>query len=102
MIPLDHPLILVLAGAIVPTVLGILAYRRGAKADKAAERSAIEAHRAASVAQVIQGLEGLIDSLQEDNKVLRLDVRRCAVKLEQVIIERDQLKEEIKKLIERA
>lgn len=97
MIPLDHPLILVLTGAAGSTILGILAYQRGAKADKAVEHS-----------QVIQGMDTLNQNLQEDNKLLRVevqslraDVKECGVKLEIVIAETSRLLAEVRSLTER-
>lgn len=108
MIPLDHPLILMLAGAVLPTIMGILAYRRGVVADKTADRAESERSRAASVALIIQGLNDLLDSFREDNKdlreqvrIIRDDARACAVKLELTVTERDDLLQEVKRLTEK-
>lgn len=108
MIPLDHPLVLMAAGAVLPTIMAVLAYRRGVVADKTADRAESDRSRAASVALIIQGLDSLIDSLQEDNKdlreqyrIMRDDARECAIKLEHVIVERDNLLREVKRLTER-
>lgn len=95
---LEHPLILILAGAIVPSILGIMAYRRGVIADRKAELSESRNTSIASVAQIIQGLESLGDSLQEDNKVLRENIRQCAIKLEQAMADKNALLEEIQRL----
>lgn len=95
---LEHPLILILAGAIVPSILGILAYRRGVIADRKAELSESRNTSIASVAQIIQGLESLGDSLQEDNKVLRENIRQCAIKLELVVAEKNDLLKELREL----
>lgn len=95
---LEHPLILILAGAIVPSILGIMAYRRGVIADRKAELSESRNTSIASVAQIIQGLESLGDSLQEDNKVLRENIRQCAIKLELVVAEKNDLLKELREL----
>lgn len=95
---LEHPLILILAGAIVPSILGIMAYRRGVIADRKAELSESRNTSIASVAQIIQGLESLSDSLQEDNKVLRENIRQCAIKLELVVAEKNDLLKELREL----
>lgn len=98
MMQLDHPLILVLAGAIVPSILGILAYRRGVIADRKAELSESKNNSIASVAQIIQGLESLSESLQVDNKILRENIRQCALKLDHVVAEKDHLLQELRRL----
>lgn len=100
MIPLDHPLILTLAGSVGGFILGYFGLRRGLAADKVAAKSEEDKGRVAAVSQIIQGLDGLINSLQEDNKVLREDLKACAVKLETVMAERDELRQEVRRLNE--
>lgn len=82
----------------MPSILGIMAYRRGVIADQKAAISESRNTSIASVAQIIQGLESLSDSLQEDNRVLRENIRECASKLEQAMAEKNDLLKEISKL----
>lgn len=90
---------------IVSTISGILivwlGVIRSARVDKATERSAIIAAQTGSVGQVIEGLNQIIDNLQDDNKIGREEVRtwrknfsELSIKLAECAKERDQYKSE--------
>lgn len=72
--------------------LGYLAYRRSRKVDKVAEQSGIATETRAGTTQIIEGLNQLIDNLQEDNKAFREDIRHCGTRLDIIVKERDELR----------
>lgn len=98
---IESPIVLVLVGAIPSFVLGILAYRRSVRADKVAEQSGIVSSQTAALKLVIEGLNNLADSLQEDNKILRLNVNDCAAKLQKALAERDALHKQLQEILSR-
>lgn len=65
------------------TALGLLAYRRSRKVDAVAEQSGIVTESRAGTQQVIEGLNHIIDNLQEDNKSFRQDIRYLTERLDQ-------------------
>lgn len=77
--------------AIPTTLLGYLIFLHSRKVDKRSEVSV-------ALAQVTDGLNRLIDNLQEDNKTIRAEVRYCAERLAAVVLERDGLREELRQL----
>lgn len=95
---LDNPAIIGLIVAIPSFTLGYLGYRRSVKVDKAAEKSGEASASTAAVGQVIQGLNSLIDSLQEDNALLRESVAGLSIRLKQVTDEHEQLKRQVMSL----
>ena len=84
----SHPIVIGILVAVPSFTLGYLGYRRSQKADKAATQ-------AGAVEQVIDGLNKLVDNLQDDNKILRADVIDLRTKLQAVLEERDKLKEQL-------
>lgn len=86
---LNNPAIASIVTGIPAFILGYLAYRRGAKVDKASEQSVLASANTTAVTQLINGLNQLIDTLQEDNRELRQIAKECGTKLEQVVSERD-------------
>lgn len=83
------------------TVLGFLAYRRSRKVDAVAEQSGIANETRAGTAQIIEGLNSLVDALQEDNKTFRDEgrafrdeVRNLTLRVNEVVAERDELRRE--------
>lgn len=95
---LDNPLFAVLVGAVPSFILGILAYRRSQKVDKATEQSAIANTHRDAIGQVITGLNQLIDNLQTDNKELRDIIADLGIKLKEVVDERDIVVAELHEL----
>lgn len=81
--------------AVPATVLGYLAHRRSRQVDAASAQSNVASSHQAGTAQVIQGLNALIDQLQEDNTTFRQDIRALAVRLDRVTTERDALRIEV-------
>lgn len=84
---------------VVSTISGILiawlGLRRSSMVDKATERSAIIAAQTGSVGQVIEGLNQIIDNLQDDNKIWRESFKDISIKLAEITKERDLLKNEL-------
>lgn len=63
--------------------------------DKATERSAVIAAQTGSVGQVIEGLNQIIDNLQDDNKIWRESFKDISLKLAEITKERDALQSEL-------
>lgn len=78
--------------------LGYLAYRRSRTVDAVSAQSGVASDTRAGTAQVIDGLNKLIDNLQEDNKDFRDDIKQCALDLKAVVVERDELRLELARL----
>lgn len=72
---LQNPIIVGLLVGLPTIILGILAYRRSVKLDQAARDAAEALERASSSKMVIDGLNIIIKRLQEDNEVLRSEIR---------------------------
>lgn len=103
----DHPLVTALTPSLGAFILGILLYRRSIKVDKTTVISEAQAARDAYQQRIVQGLDTLNDSLQEDNKGLRLEVKDLKQEVTDLKgevkglrVEITGLKEEIKKLTE--
>lgn len=79
-------------GILSTGLLGWFGYRRSKKADSVAER-------AGAVEQIINGLNTLVDNLQEDNKILRDNVKELRDALQAVTQERDEIRAELKALV---
>lgn len=82
-------------------LLGFLAYRRARKVDAVAAQSGVITETRAGTAQIIEGLNLLIDQLQDDNKThrddmraVRDDIRDLTLRLGVVSRERDELWQE--------
>lgn len=80
------------------TILGILAYRQSRKVDAVAEQSGVATETRAGTAQIIEGLNNLVDNLQEDNKVFRDELKYLTQTLGAVVLERDELRKEVARL----
>lgn len=78
--------------------IAVLAYRRSRKVDAVSEKSGIAANGRAGVAQIIEGLRGLIDDLQEDNQSFRNDIRSLTDRCDAITKERDTLRMEVARL----
>lgn len=79
-------------------LLGYLAYKRSKKVDKVTEQSGAITETRAGTQQVIEGLNSLLDNLQEDNTSFRADVRYLTDKLDTCYREREELKREVSRL----
>lgn len=79
----ENPAVVGLVLAIPATVLGYLGYRRSLKVDEAAKQAGIATSQSVSVGQAVDGLNRVIAALQEDNEILRKDVKdlRAGVEL---------------------
>lgn len=99
MADLANPIIVGTALAVPATAISLLGLRRAYRNDKITEQAGIVTGNTEGVAQVIGGLNGIIDSLQEDNKVFRQELRVLNVRLEVVTRERDELRRELDRLL---
>ena len=86
------------AAPVAALALGVLGYQRSRHVDRISEQSGVATDTRAGTAQIIEGLNGLIDNLQEDNKEFRADIRACALRLDTITTERDGLKRELARL----
>lgn len=87
-----------LVAAIPSSALAIFGYRRSKRVDAVAEQSGMASMSAKGVDQVIEGLNKLVERLQEDNAVLRDNVRALDDKLSRVIQQCEELRSEIRAL----
>lgn len=78
--------------------LGYLAFRRSQKVDSVSEQSGIATQASAGIAQIQSSLNDLVDSLQEDNKAFREDIKYLTARLDACNTERDQMRIEIARL----
>lgn len=84
-----------LALAIPSFVIGFLAHRRSKRVDAISEQSGLATGALEGTAQILAGLNGLIDTLQEDNKTFRGDLRYLTTRLDACNRERDKLQREL-------
>ena len=80
------------------TILGLLAYRRSRKVDAVAEQAGVAIEARAGTAQIIEGLNALVDNLQTDNKVFRDDFKFFTERLNECFAEREKLRQEVARL----
>lgn len=85
-------LLYALAAGIPALIIGILGYRRSKKVDAVAEQSGIATESRAGQAQVIEGLNKIIDNLQEDNQVGRDYAKYLITRLDLSDKEREDLR----------
>lgn len=79
-------------------LLGYLAYRRARKVDQVAAQSGVATETRAGTTQIIEGLNQLIDNLQDDNRTFREDIKYLTLRLDVIIKERDHLRRELTRL----
>lgn len=94
----DNPAFVGLAIGMPSFFLGYLAYRRSVRVDQISEQSGIATSTRAGTAQIIEGLNQLIDNLQDDNKNFRDDIKYLTLRLDQISNERDALKAELSRM----
>lgn len=87
----DPATVVAFLGVISTGLLGWFGYKRSQKADTVAEK-------AGAVEQIINGLNILVENLQEDNKDLRSTVSELKDALEKALKERDDAKKDLKTL----
>jgi len=81
--------------------LGYMALQRSRKVDAISAQSGVATDARAGTAQIIEGLNRLIDNLQEDNASFREDIRYLTVRLDAVTKERDDLRIRLNRLARR-
>lgn len=96
-----NDVVIALVAAIPAFIIGVLAYRRSLKVDQVSEQSGVASNHRAGTAQVLDGLNALVDQLQEDNASFRIDIKDLAARLNVVTLERDALKLEVARLKKR-
>lgn len=87
----DPATVVAFLGVISTGLLGWFGYKRSQKADTVAEK-------AGAVEQIINGLNILVENLQEDNKDLRSTVSELKNALEKALKERDDATKDLKAL----
>ena len=93
-----NPVLQALLIGLPATVLGFLAWWRSRRVDAIAEQSGAVTETRAGTAQIIEGLNQLIDNLQEDNAVVREGFRFLTQRLDEITKERDALRAEVAEL----
>lgn len=71
-------------GPAAVVIVGYLTHKRSLRVDKITEQSGVTTESRAGTAQIIEGLNQLIDNVQEDNQGFRDDLRACAARLDEV------------------
>lgn len=71
----------------VPLIIGLAAYRQSRKKDAISAQSGVASNHRAGTAQIIEGLNALIDQLQEENGKLRTEAENRAIRLEKMTLE---------------
>lgn len=79
-------------------VVAVLTYRRSTKVDSVAAQAGIATESRAGTAQIIEGLNGLIDNLQEDNVAFRDEVRYLTGRMTELIAEGDACRRKLNDL----
>lgn len=101
MIDWTNPAIIGLVIGVPSFILGVLGYRRAVKVDKATNTAAMIAAQSGTTAQIIAGLNVLIENLQEDNKTWRENFKELSLKLAEVVKERDQLQKDYDAIVKK-
>lgn len=96
----NHPAVIGIIIAIPSFLLGYLGYRRSVQVDKITEQSGAASSQQGAIAQVISGLNSLIEVLQEDNKILREGISDLQSKLDKMTREQLDLIEQVAHLRE--
>jgi ABC-type transporter Mla subunit MlaD len=86
---------------IVALGLGVLTYKRSRAVDAIAAQSGAVSETRAGTTQVIDGLNQLIDQLQDDNKEFRADIRNLTTRFDVITQERDECRRQLNRLIRR-
>lgn len=97
----DNPNIAALVVGIPSFIVAILAFYQSRKVDKATEKAGVASANIVAVNQVIDGLNQLIDNLQSDNKLLRESITYLNTRLQEALVEREKLHQELRLLKEK-
>lgn len=81
--------------AVPSTTIGVMAYLRSKKVDATSAQSGAANDTRAGTAQIIEGLNKLIDQLQEGASTFREDIQWLTARLDAVMKENETLKTEI-------
>jgi len=84
--------------AVVALAIGVMTYRRSRAVDAVSEQSGAVTEARAGTSQIIDGLNGLVDALQDDNKNFREDIRLLTARLDACFADREQLRLEVARL----
>lgn len=84
--------------ALLAAGVGFLVYRRSLVVDKLTEQSRVASAQVGAVQQVIEGLNKLIDNLQEDNKALRADIHDLNSRIREMRNTYETLEDEVRRL----
>lgn len=91
----DNPAVIGLLIAVPSFVLGLLGYLRSRKVDEVAEQSGAASQDINKVGQVIDGLNSLVTSLQDDNKTLRQEIEGLRSRLAELRASYEKMEGEI-------
>lgn len=98
---MDPAIVVALVGGSVSLTAAVMGYRRSKVVDATSAQSGAANNHRAGTAQILEGLNDLVDQLQEDNASFRLDIKDLAARLNVVTLERDALKLEVARLKKR-
>lgn len=90
--------VVALVGATVSLAIGILGHRRSKQVDATSAQSGVASNHREGTAQILEGLNTLIDQLQEDNTGFRTELRDLVVRFDAVTAERNTCWAEIARL----
>lgn len=76
-----------LAVAVPSLIIGLMTYLRSRTVDAVSAQSGAASNNRAGTAQIIEGLNNLIDQIQEENKRLRTEAEGRATRLELLTLE---------------
>lgn len=76
-----------LISAVAAGVFGLMKFRQSQKVDAVSAQSGVASNHRAGTQQVIEGLNGLVDQLQQENEKLRIDSTDRATRLEGMTLE---------------
>lgn len=80
-------IIVALVGAAVSLTIAVLGHRRSKTVDAVSAQSGVASNHRAGTQQLIEGLNDLVDQLQEENGRLRVEAANRADRLEAMTLE---------------
>lgn len=95
---MDPAIVVALVGGSVSLTAAVMGYRRSKVVDATSAQSGAANNHRAGTAQILEGLNDLIDQLQENNETIRSDIKDLAARLQVVTAERDALRIEVARL----
>jgi len=88
----NRELIVAIWAGVTSIGLAYLTYRKSIKVDAVAAQASIGGESRAGTAQIIEGLNSLVDQLQEDNKDLREEARNLLIRIASLISESEDVR----------